>query len=120
MKKIIVIFAVFLSFCAFGKSSKKEVRVSFEKTKKNVIYRIKIDKPFEMNLEAPFKFYLQDANKKIIKKVKFNEFKKNKNSVLEYVSNSGEKNLKYWFIACKHIKGKIVACKTFTGKLSIK
>ena len=119
MKKLILIVILLISFSVFAKTNKKEARVSFKKTKNSIIYHIEIDKPFEMNLEAPFKFYLQDENKKTIKKIKFKEFKKN-NNTLEYISTNGEKNLKYWFIACKHIKGKIVACKTFTGKIQIK
>jgi len=100
--------------------SGKEAEVKWKKTDKNVEYTVKFAKDFKLNKDAPFKFFLRDKDGKDIKKVAWNDFKKGKDGKYRYLSKKGEKKTYYWFVACKYIDGKVIACKTFSEKFVIK
>ena len=100
--------------------SGKEVDVKWKKTGNDVEYSIKFVKNFKLNKEAPFKFFLKDKDGKDILKVAWNDFKKGKDGKYKFISKNNEKNTYYWFVACKHENGKIIACKTFSEKFEIK
>lgn len=116
---LIILLAV--SFCIAGEEKKEsEAIIAFVKKDKAVEYSIDIKEPFKMNLKAPFRFELLKGEKEVVKKVLLNDFKFNGKGHYSYTSNLEEKSLFYWFIACEHKNGEVVACKTFTGKKEIK
>ncbi|HNT28883.1 MAG TPA: hypothetical protein PKH10_11995 [bacterium] len=115
----------FLFFClivsAEGKDQKTEkpaeATVSFEKKEGGVDYTIAIQPPFKMNREAPFKFELRRDANDTLKKVALDEFAKDgKSETYRYRSVMNEKQIYYWFIACKYKGEEVVACKTFSAK----
>lgn len=116
-------FLLFFATLAAGeKDAEKDKRsaeatVSFEKKADGVHYAITILPPFKMNREAPFKFELRRDANDVIKKVALDEFtKEGKHETYRYRSVTNEKQLYYWFIACKYKDDEVVACKTFSAK----
>ena len=100
--------------------SGREAEVKWKKTGKDVEYKVLFAKNFKLNKDAPFKFFLRDKDGKDIVKVAWNDFKKGKDGKYRFVSKNGEKKTYYWFVACKHADGKVIACKTFSEKFEIK
>lgn len=94
-----------------------EATVNFEKKEGGVDYTIAILPPFKMNREAPFKFELRRDANDTIKKLALDEFAKDpKSETYRYRSAMNEKQIYYWFIACKYKGEEVVACKTFSAK----
>ncbi len=98
----------------------ESAKITAEKTKIGVEYQIALAPHFQMNLDAPFKFYLLDAKGKTIKKVALSEFTQKNERLYLYHSDGKEVSVKWWFVACIHEGGKITLCKTMSGKKAVK
>jgi len=118
----ILFFVPFVAMSAESgkKGDSPEAQVVFERKNDGVHYTITINPPFKMNLKAPFKFELRKSDTEILRKVPITDFSKDpEREVYRLVSTAGEKQVRYWFIACKYKGDEIVACKTFSAQENI-
>lgn len=121
MRKLAILLSVVaLTLILFASSKEKEATVEWKKIKSGVEYTVSFVPDFKLNMSAPFKFFLNDAEGKEMAKVKWGDFKKGKDGKYRYLSEKGEKKTFYWFVACKYADGKIIACKTFSENFEIK
>lgn len=118
MNKVLLIILLVFSFIISAEEKKSEAKVSFEKKEGKVHYSIDIEAPFKLNRKAPFRFTLYKGNNE--KKIALKKFTQKNGEHYSYDSTYGEDAFKYWFIACKYNGDKVVACKTFTKKVTIK